>query len=143
MPVGMNIIYLLFASTLLTALFSWHQEEDERLLSAWSDGRIRISLFEEDKGSKWSHRLVIEKDGATIRKWGRWENGVFTAPPSEPCRTVSVGPSELVSAESPRAATHLPRTGRPRNFPGDHPLLGAPLATAPLDQRQIGVHFRF
>lgn len=102
MPVGMNIIYLLFASTLLTALFSWHQEEDQRLLSAWSDGRIRISLFEEDKGSKWSHRLIIEKDGATIRKWGRWENGVFQGPAIGAMPNSFSGAAALVSAESPR-----------------------------------------
>lgn len=98
----MNIIYLLFASTLLTALVSWHREQDDRFVSAWSDGHIRISLFEEAPGSKWSHRLIIEKDGATIRKWGSWENGVFKGAVMGAMPNSFSGSAELASVPGPR-----------------------------------------
>jgi hypothetical protein len=98
----MNVIYLLFASTLLTALFSWHTEQEDRFVSAWSDGEIRISVFEEGPSSKWSHRLVIEKEGITIRKWGAWEDGTFSGPAIGTMPNSFSGASELVSTEHPK-----------------------------------------
>jgi len=98
----MNIIYLLFASTLLTAVLSWHTEQDDRFVSAWSDGQTRISVFEESPTSKWSHRLVIEKEGSTIRKWGTWEDGIFKGPVMGAIPNSFGGAVELVSIERPK-----------------------------------------
>lgn len=98
----MNLVYLLFVSTLLAAIVSWHTEKEERFVSAWSDGQVRISLFEEEPGSKWSHRLIIEKDGGIIRKWGTWENGVFKGPVLGAMPSSFSGIAGLVSIENPR-----------------------------------------
>lgn len=98
----MNIVYLTFAASFLAAAISWHEEDDSKLLGSWTDGEVHISVYKENEDSRYPNRLVLETDGNTIRKWGRWEDFSFYGPAIGTMPNSVSGESELVSAESPR-----------------------------------------
>ena len=98
----MNIIYLTFAASFVAAAISWHEEDESRLLGSWTDGDVRVAVYEEKPDAKWPNRLIVETDGKTIRKWGRWEDFSFYGPAIGTMPNSVSGESELVSAESPR-----------------------------------------
>lgn len=98
----MNIVYLLFASTFVAAAFSLHKEDESKLLGSWTDGDVRVAVYEEKPGSRYPHRLLVETDGNSIRKWGRWEAGSFYGAAIGTIPNSLSGESELVSTERPR-----------------------------------------
>ncbi len=98
----MNLVYIAFASTFVAAAFSWNQEEESKLLGAWSDDEVRVAVYAEGTNDRWPHRLVLENDRGTIRKWGRWEEGTFYGPAIGTMPSTITGESELVSVERPR-----------------------------------------
>ncbi len=99
----MNLVYIALASTLVAAAVSWYQEDDAKLLGAWSDDNVRVAVYEEAGKQRWPHRLVVEKDdGSMIRKWGRWEDGVFYGPAIGSMPNSLSGEAELVSVDRPR-----------------------------------------
>lgn len=100
----MNVFHLLVASTLVSTVMSWHHESSEKLIASWSDegDRVRVSLYEESTSTKWPHRMVLEVDGNVIRKWGRWEDGIFTGSPLGAMPNSVSGTAELLTQPIPR-----------------------------------------
>ena len=96
----MNIIYLTFAASFLVAAVSWHEEDDSKLLGSWTDGDTHVAVYEEKSDARYPNRLVVETEGKTIRKWGRWENNSFYGAAIGTMPNSVSGESELVSAES-------------------------------------------
>ena len=97
----MNLVYLAFASTMVAAAVSWYNQDESKLVGSWSDKGVRVSVYSEDGSDKWTHRLVIESEGNTIRKWGVWDRGVFRGPAIGAMPNSVSGESELVSVDSP------------------------------------------
>ena len=98
----MNLVYLAFASTFVAAAFSWTHEDEAKMLAAWSDKEVRVVVYAEGEDNRWPHRLVLETESGTVRKWGRWEDGVFYGPAIGTMPSTLTGESELVSVERPR-----------------------------------------
>ncbi len=98
----MNLVYIAFASTFVVSAISWTNEDEGKLLGAWSDKDVRVAVYAESGDQRWPHRLVIENEKGTIRKWGRWEEGTFYGPAIGTMPSTLTGESELVSVERPR-----------------------------------------
>jgi hypothetical protein len=98
----MNIIYLTFAASFVAAAISWHEEDESKLLGSWTDGDIRVAVYEEKADAKWPNKLIVETDGKTIRKWGRWEDNSFYGAAIGTMPNNMSGESELVSAVNAR-----------------------------------------
>jgi hypothetical protein len=97
----MNLVYIAFASTFVVTALSWHDQDESKLVGSWSDDSVRVSVYEEPTSDKWPHRLVLEKDGSTIRKWGRWEKGEFLGAAIGTMPNTISGEAVLVSVERP------------------------------------------
>lgn len=97
----MNLVYIAFASTMVAAAISWYNQDESKLVGSWSDKDVRVSIYSESGSEKWTHRMVIESEGNTIRKWGVWDRGVFRGPAIGAMPNSVSGESELVSVDSP------------------------------------------
>jgi hypothetical protein len=98
----MNIVHAICVSTVLAALYSQLNESDIPLVAMWADDRPTAAIHKEKPGSKYTHRMVIDHAGLTIRKWGTWSEGSFQGAAIGAVPSTMSGISTLVSTLSSR-----------------------------------------
>ena len=98
----MNLTQLVMIFSIISAVYSWQREDETKLVGSWTDDEVRVEIYEEGKDAKYPHRLVLEVDGNTTRKWGRWEDNSFYGAAIGAMPNSMSGESELVTLERPR-----------------------------------------